>query len=58
MHGIDFDIASHEMVYDEPWRGKLARKEISMEQAAEAARMYLNVILEHRFVLKAVKAPA
>ena len=58
MHGVDFDIASHEAVYDEPWRSRLARNEITAEQAAEAARMYLNVVLEHRFVLKAVKAAA
>ncbi len=58
MHGVDFDIASHEMVYDEPWRGRLERGEITRPQADEAARMYLNVIQEHRFVLKAVKAPA
>jgi hypothetical protein len=57
MHGIDFDIAQHEVVYDEPWRGRLERKEITAEQAREAARMYLNVILEHRIVLTAVKNP-
>ena len=55
MHGIDFDIASHETVYDEPWRGRLDRKEITPEQAAEAAHTYLNVVLEHRFELTAVK---
>jgi hypothetical protein len=58
MHGIDFDIVQHEMVYEEPWRGRLERKEITTEQANEAARMYLNVILERRFVLAAVKARA
>jgi len=46
----------HESVYDEPWRGRLARKEITEVQATEAASMYLNVVLEHRFVLAAVKA--
>jgi hypothetical protein len=56
IHGIDFDIVSHESVYDEPWRGRLARKEITEVQATEAAGMYLNVVLEHRFVLAAVKA--
>ena len=55
MHGIDFDIEQHDMVYDEPWRGRLERKEITPEQAAEAARTYLNVVQEHRFVLAAVK---
>jgi hypothetical protein len=55
MHGIDFEIARHEMVYDEPWRGRLERQEITAEQASEAARMYLNVVQEHRFVLTAVK---
>jgi hypothetical protein len=55
MHGIDFDIAQHDVVYDEPWRGRLERKEITGQQAQEAARMYLNVIQEHRFVLTAVK---
>lgn len=56
VHGIDFEIASHEVVYDEPWRGRLARKEITDAQAGESSRMYLNVILEHRFVLTAVKS--
>jgi hypothetical protein len=56
MHGIDFDISSHDVLFDEPWRGKLERGEITPEQANEAARMYLNVIQEHRFVLKALKA--
>jgi len=56
MHGIDFDIASHEQVYDEPWRGQLARGEITDTQAAQAARQFLNVVLEHRFVLVAKKA--
>lgn len=55
LHAIDFDIPVHEMVYDEPWRGRLARREISEEQASEAARMYLNVVSEHRFVMVAVK---
>jgi hypothetical protein len=58
MHGIDFDIVSHEMVYDEFWRGRLERKEITVDQANEAARMYLNVIQEHRIVLAAVKSAA
>ena len=58
MYGIDFDIASHEIVYDEPWRGRLARKEITSEQAGEAARTYLNVVQEHRFVLVARKGTA
>ena len=52
---LDFDIEQHDMVYDEPWRGRLERKEITPEQAAEAARTYLNVVQEHRFVLAAVK---
>lgn len=58
VHGIDFEISAHETVYDEPWRGRLERCEISATQASEAARMYLNVISEHRFVLIAVKGSA
>jgi hypothetical protein len=58
MHGVDFDIASHEIVYDQPWRGRLERGEITREQASEAARTYLNVIQEHRFVLVARKGTA
>ena len=57
LHGIDFEILVHEAIYDEPWRGRLARREISEAQASEAARMYLNVISEQRFVLVAVKGP-
>ena len=56
MHGVDFDIETHEMVYDEPWRGRLARGEITAAQASDAARQFLNVVLEHRFVLVARKA--
>ena len=51
MHGIDFDIDAHEPVYDEPWRGRLDRGEITAAQAAEAARQLLNVVLEPRIVL-------
>jgi hypothetical protein len=58
MHGVDFDIASHEIVYDQPWRGRLERGEITRAQASEAARTYLNVIQEHRFVLVARKGTA
>jgi hypothetical protein len=58
MYGVDFDIDTHEVVYDEPWRGRLARGEITAEQAGEAARQFLNVVLEHRFVLVARKAAA
>jgi len=56
MHGIDFDIEAHQVLYDEPWRGRIDRGEISAAQASEAARQFLNVILEHRFVLVARKA--
>jgi len=55
MHGVDFDIEAHEVVYDEPWRGRLKRGEISVEQAREAARQFLNVVLENRIVLVARK---
>jgi hypothetical protein len=44
-------------MYDEPWRGRLERNEITKQQAQEAARMYLNVVQEHRFVLTALKNP-
>ena len=56
MHGVDFDIEAHQVLYDEPWRGRIDRGEISAAQASEAARQFLNVILEHRFVLVARKA--
>jgi SAM-dependent methyltransferase len=56
MYGIDFDISVHDVVYDEPWRGRLERREITDAQASEAARTLLNVILEQRFVLVARKA--
>jgi hypothetical protein len=56
MHGVDFDIEAHEVVYDEPWRERLASGEITAAQASDAARQFLNVVLEHRFVLVARKA--
>jgi hypothetical protein len=55
MHGVDFDIEAHEVVYDEPWRGLLERGEVTAKQAREAARQFLSVVLENRFVLVARK---
>jgi len=56
MHGVDFDIETHEVVYDEPWRGLLERGEVTAKQAREASRQFLSVVLENRFVLVARKA--
>ena len=56
LHGIDFEVEEHETVFDEPWRGRLLRGEITPEQARDAARQFLNVVVEQRFVLVARKA--
>jgi len=55
MHGIDFYVMEHVMVFDRPWRTRLDKHEINIEQAREAASMYLNVIEQHKFIIVAVK---
>ncbi len=55
MHGVDFDVEEHTIVFDEPWRGRLERREITPEQARDASRQFLNVVVEHHFVLVARK---
>ncbi len=53
--GIDFAIASATMVPDEPWRGRLERKEITPRDLAAAVRQLNNVVKETEIVLRAVK---
>lgn len=53
--GIDFEIVKVDVVPDEPWRGRLQRGEISMQDLQQAMRMHANVIMETTIVLRAVK---
>lgn len=55
MHGLDFEIEAHEVVYDELWRGLLERGEVTARQARDASRQFNGVVLENRFVLVARK---
>ena len=53
--GIDFEIASINMVPDDPWRGQFKRGKLTSARLAEAARKYNNVIVETTIVLRAIK---
>lgn len=53
---VDFELVSVNMNPDEPWRGRLARGEISVDELQEAARQYNNVVSEVTIVLRAVKS--
>ena len=54
-HGVDFEIESHSVVLDEPYRGQLKRGEITQQQAQELVERYNNVAHEIRIVLRVVK---
>jgi len=54
-HGVDFTIESVNAVLDQPWRGRLERKEISTADLEHAARAYNNVVTEFQIVLRAIK---
>jgi hypothetical protein len=53
--GIDFTIQSLNMALDEPWHGKLQRKEISEAEVQQAVRGNNNVASSITIVMKAVK---
>jgi len=53
--GIDFELVSVDIVPDRPWREKVERGEITMQQLSEAARDMNNVIVETTIVMRALK---
>jgi hypothetical protein len=55
--GVDFAIQSVKPTLDEPWFGRLKRKEISDADINFALRHYNNVVIEFSIVVKAIKPP-
>jgi hypothetical protein len=54
-HGVDFEIASDEMILDEPWRSEHASGRMDREAIDAAMSRYNNVVKEQRFVLRVIK---
>ena len=54
-HGVDFELVSQGVVFDEPWSSDVKSGKIGQEALLEAARRYNNVVTEHQFVLRVVK---
>ena len=55
MHGVDFEVESHEQVLDPYWAARRDGGEIDDTELARAMRTYNNVVSEHRFMLVAIK---
>jgi hypothetical protein len=55
MHGIDFEIESHERILDDAWSAQYEAGQLGEAAIEEAARRYNNVFKEHRFLLIAIK---
>jgi hypothetical protein len=55
VHGIDFEVESHDRVLDEPWSTQFESGQLSDAEIEEAARRYNNVFKEHRFLVIAIK---
>lgn len=53
--GVDFELVSVNMTPDEPWRGRLERREITPKDLAQAMRLHNNVIIEMTVELRCVK---
>lgn len=53
--GVDFAIESVSIMLDEPWKGRLERKEMSQADLQHAARSHNNVIKQITLVIRAVK---
>lgn len=52
---VDFEIVSQEQVYDPVWAEKLEKKHITETALQELSRLYNNVIMEYKIVLKVIK---
>lgn len=55
---VDFEIVAAQANADEPWRTRLARREISAEEMAFAVRSYNNVVKSMEITLKVIKDTA
>lgn len=55
IHGIDFEVESHQRVFDTPWAQMLEQGKITTAELEQSARKFNNVVREHRFVLVALK---
>jgi hypothetical protein len=53
--GVDFEIETNNSLLAEPWRGSLARKEMTENDVRQAAQSFNNVIQQIELVLRAVK---
>ena len=55
MLDVDFVIKEAWQTYDDAWKSRMARGDVSLEEVREFALQYAGVIHELRFVLRAVK---
>jgi hypothetical protein len=53
--GVDLEIVHFTQILDETWRPRFARGEVSESEINQAARQYMNVFVETRVELKAIK---
>jgi hypothetical protein len=53
--GIDLDFVGFQHRLDEPWLGRLQRREISTNDLEQAVRQFNNVVVQTTIELKAVK---
>jgi hypothetical protein len=53
--GVDFVLETHNSVLDEPWLGRLARKELSENEVRQAIQNFNNVVRQTELTIRAVK---
>jgi hypothetical protein len=53
--GVDFETEVVGVALDEPWAGKFARKELSLDEINQAAASYNNVVSEVKIKMTALK---
>lgn len=54
--GVDFELTLAEYDFDEPWKGSIERKEISLDEAMTAQARYNNVVSQIRMTLRVRKS--
>ena len=55
IHGVDFEVESHDRVFEQPWAALRENNQITEADLDDAARKFNNVIRMHRFLLVAIK---
>jgi hypothetical protein len=55
IHGIDFEVETHERFFAEPWATMRAQGRIAEDEIEAAVLRFNNVIVSHAFLLVAVK---